>query len=589
MDNKIPSLEELLDYGEEYQRSDFLFTDYFMEESHKKNEKKDVNSSQKMNSSFDEKISQQSSGMDEASLDGESIEDGDSLEKSSLSDNDVSEENKSQTSLGEDDDSSEGANEDELSSEFSEKDSTNDEDSGDGESIEDGDSLEKYSLSDTGASEENNSQVPLGEDNDSLEDVSTSDEDNLQQFSGMDEYSGDGESIEDEDSLEKSSLSDTDVSEENDSQTSLGEDDDSLEEASEEELPSSDTLEASTNDEDNPQQSSGIGEDGEHIEDGVGLENSSLDDTDVSEEKNSQTPLEETNEEEQKLSNENRSFEKDSPQEDENDFDDLMDNYDQSDQLKKNTNKGSSSVSPSTKLNDVSVTKVYKVLKKLVSLSYERYEKGTYKYDKKAILKHYLTNQKFKIMNDLMSPIFKPDVYVFDLSPSNDQSLEMYVNAISSVAIKDSLIYLTYNSTVLRKLIIKKENFRGFDVREVINSDVEKHRNFDCVIFEEERFLYDELKDVKDRKIYVFSDFDISDDVSKLSKEHPDMVWFSTERRNTGFSFGSDSSNLSIFSQFFHREFPSSYVGYYVDTSGIEDIEKFVMEKNKSKYRKRPK
>ena len=90
--------------------------------------------------------------------------------------------------------------------------------------------------------------------------------------------------------------------------------------------------------------------------------------------------------------------------------------------------------------------------------------------------------------------------------------------------------------------------------------------------------MYEELREIKDRKIYVFSDFDISSDISRLSQENQEIVWFSTERSNYG---------SSIYGSFFYREYPSSYIGYYVNTSGIEDIEKFVLEKNKSKYKRR--
>ena len=263
---------------------------------------------------------------------------------------------------------------------------------------------------------------------------------------------------------------------------------------------------------------------------------------------------------------------------DENDFDDLMDNYDENNNINNETNEGKNSESPSDKLDDINTTRIYKVFRKLVSLSYERYQKGTYKYNKKEIVKHYLTNQKFRIIDDLVSPTFKPDVYVFDLSPSNNESLEMYVNAISSVAIKNSLIYLTYNDCILRKLVIKKENSQGIDVSKVANSQVKKYNNFDCTIFTEYRSLYEELRDIKDRKIYIFSDFDISSDISRLSQENQDIVWFSTEKNNYG--------DLN-YGNYFYREYPSTYIGYYVETSGIDEIEKFILEKNKSKYKRR--
>ncbi len=262
------------------------------------------------------------------------------------------------------------------------------------------------------------------------------------------------------------------------------------------------------------------------------------------------------------------------PEIEENDFDDLMNNYDENHSREQEDKQHEETHSASDKLDDITTTKIYKVLKKLVSLSYERYQKGTYKYDKKEIVKHYLTNQKFKIIDDFVSPTFKPDVYVFDLSPSNNESLEMYVNAISSVAIKNSLIYLTYNDCILRKLLIKKENAKNIDVSKIVNSEIKSYNNFECTIFNEYRSLYEELKDIKDRKIYIFSDFDISRDISKLSQENQSIVWFSTEKDYDSYNF-------------FYREYPSSYIGYYVETSGIEDIEKFVREKNKNKYKGR--
>lgn len=260
---------------------------------------------------------------------------------------------------------------------------------------------------------------------------------------------------------------------------------------------------------------------------------------------------------------------------DENDFNDLIANYDENNSIK---NENKSLDSPSKKLDDIQPTRIYKVLRKLVSLSYEQYQKGTYKYNKKEIIKHYLTNQKFRIIDDLESPTFKPDVYVFDLSPSNNKSLEMYVNAISSVAIKNSLIYLTYNSCILRKLLIKKENPHGIDVSKIANSQQKNYNNIDCTVFTEYRSMYEELKEIRNRKIYIFSDFDISSDISKLSQENPNIVWFSTEKTNHG--------NLN-YGDYFYREYPSNYMGYYIETSGIDDIEKFVLEKNKNKYKRR--
>ena len=258
----------------------------------------------------------------------------------------------------------------------------------------------------------------------------------------------------------------------------------------------------------------------------------------------------------------------------ENDFDDLMDNYEDTKKDDSKTNNSNQlSNSPSSKLNDISTSKVYKVFKKLVSLSYERYQKGTYKYNKKEIVKHYLTNQKFRIIDDLVSPTYKPDVYVFDLSPSNDSSLQMYINAISSVAFKGSLIYLTFNDNMLRKIMIKKSGSKNINIQEMVHSNDKKYNYFDCFTFQEYRSLYEELKNIRDRKIYIFSDFDISEDISKLSQINPEIVWFSTEYSNNY--------------HFFDREYPELYKGYYVDTSSIEDIEKFVQTKDKRKYKRR--
>ena len=252
----------------------------------------------------------------------------------------------------------------------------------------------------------------------------------------------------------------------------------------------------------------------------------------------------------------------------------MLNNYDESRKRESERKENTSQQNASDKINDITPSMVYKILKKLVSLSYETYQKGTYKYNKKEIIKHYLTEQKYKILDDLISPVFKPDVYVFDLSPSNDNSLEMYVNAISSVAIKGSLIYLTYNNKILRRLLIKKQNPKSIDVKEVVNSENEKYRNFECTVYNEYQSLYEELKDTKDRKIYIFSDLDISSDMVELSKKNKNIVWFSTENNNAFYSF-------------FKREVPNDYEGLYVDTKDITDIEKYIKEKNKSRYRRR--
>ena len=228
--------------------------------------------------------------------------------------------------------------------------------------------------------------------------------------------------------------------------------------------------------------------------------------------------------------------------------------------------------SASDRINDIETTEIYRVLKKLVSLSFESYQKGFHRYDKKAIVKHFITNQKWKILDDLVSPAFKPDVYVFDLSPSNDASLEMYVNAISSLAVKDSIIYLTYNNCMLRKLEIKRPSPFGVDVKEIVNSEEERYSNFDCTVYKESTFLYDELRTINGRAIYIFSDYDITYDITQLSKENPNVVWFSTE--------GNVDPMFAMF-----RRHPSEYEGYYVDVSDISDIEDYIREPNKRKYK----
>ena len=297
---------------------------------------------------------------------------------------------------------------------------------------------------------------------------------------------------------------------------------------------------------------------------------------DDSKEENASDTSKESNEQNDSdnISDESSNKETKDSSEDENDFDDLLNNYDEDCKRENERKENASQQNASNKINDITPSIVYKTLKRLVSLSYENYQKGTYKYNKKEIIKHYLTEQKYKILDDLISPVFKPDVYVFDLSPSNDNSLEMYVNAISSLAIKGSVIYLTFNNEILRKLLIKKQNSKSIDVKEIVNSLNEKYRNLECTVYNEYQSLYEELKDIKDRKIYIFSDLDVSDDMVKLSKNNKNIVWFSTE-------------NNALFHSFFEREVPNDYEGLYVDTKDITDIEKYIKEKNKSKYRRR--
>ena len=332
----------------------------------------------------------------------------------------------------------------------------------------------------------------------------------------------------------------------------------------------------SSNDESSQDSSSSSESDNSESNDSNEEEKDLLDENKEEKENDDRKPLEEKDSDKEKQDNKDNDLHENNDSDDENDFDDLMNNYDEDNDTKRNRNttNSDSSGNPSDKLSSIHSSKVYKTLKKLVSLSYERYTKGTYKYNKKDIVKHYITNQKFRIMDDMVSPTFKPDVYVFDLSPSNDDSLELYVNTISSVASKGSIIYLTFNERILRKLTIKKNSSSGIDVEKVAKSNTTRYQNFDCEVFDEFRSLYDELKDIKNKKIYVFSDFDVSEEMCSLSQENDSIVWFSTENSaHYGGMFD------------FYRPYPTTYKGYYVETQGIDDIEKYVLEKNKSKYK----
>ena len=333
---------------------------------------------------------------------------------------------------------------------------------------------------------------------------------------------------------------------------------------------------SSSNDDSSQDSSSSSEADNSESNDSNEEEKDLLDENKEEKEKDDRKPLEEEDSDKEKQDNKDNDLHENNDIDDENDFDDLMNNYDEDNDTKRNRNttNSDSSGSPSDKLSSIHSSKVYKTLKKLVSLSYERYTKGTYKYNKKDIVKHYITNQKFRIMDDMVSPTFKPDVYVFDLSPSNDDSLELYVNTISSVASKGSIIYLTFNERILRKLTIKKNSSSGIDVEKVAKSNTTRYQNFDCEVFDEFRSLYDELKDIKNKKIYVFSDFDVSEEMCSLSQENDSIVWFSTE-------------NSAYYGRMFdfYRPYPTTYKGYYVETQGIDDIEKYVLEKNKSKYK----
>ena len=471
--DKIPSLDSLLDYGDEYKYPDLITSDYFVIDK-KRQEKNSQNSNDNSPTDNNQKEKDNSNDF--------SNETQQNQNNSNTSDVDGSESNDSNSDT--DSKSSSGS-------------SSND------------DSSQKSSSSSNSNGSENNDSISDG-----------------------DSKSSSGSTSNDDSSQESSSSSESDRSENNDSSH---------------ESSSSSVADNSENNDSNEEEKDLLDEN-----------------------------KEEKDSDKEKQDNKDNDLHKNNDSDDENDFDDLMNNYDEDNDTKRNRNttNSDSSGSPSDKLSSIHSSKVYKTLKKLVSLSYERYTKGTYKYNKKDIVKHYITNQKFRIMDDMVSPTFKPDVYVFDLSPSNDDSLELYVNTISSVASKGSIIYLTFNERILRKLTIKKNSSSGIDVEKVAKSNTTRYQNFDCEVFDEFRSLYDELKDIKNKKIYVFSDFDVSEEMCSLSQENDSIVWFSTE-------------NSAHYGEMFdfYRPYPTTYKGYYVETQGIDDIEKYVLEKNKSKYK----
>ena len=472
--DKIPSLDSLLDYGDEYKYPDLITSDYFVIDK-KRQEKNSQNSNNNKNNSDD-----------------------------TPTDDNQKEQN---------------------------KDNLNDSSNGNQQNQNDS----------------NTSDVDGSEDYDSNSDT--------------DSISNSDNSSNDESSQDSSSSSEADSSENNDSNS----DTDSISSSN-----------GSSNDESSQDSSSSSESDNSESNDSNEEEKDLLDENKEEKENDDRKPLEEKDSDKEKQDNKDNDLHENNDSDDENDFDDLMNNYDEDNDTKRNRNttNSDSSGNPSDKLSSIHSSKVYKTLKKLVSLSYERYTKGTYKYNKKDIVKHYITNQKFRIMDDMVSPTFKPDVYVFDLSPSNDDSLELYVNTISSVASKGSIIYLTFNERILRKLTIKKNSSSGIDVEKVAKSNTTRYQNFDCEVFDEFRSLYDELKDIKNKKIYVFSDFDVSEEMCSLSQENDSIVWFSTENSaHYGGMFD------------FYRPYPTTYKGYYVETQGIDDIEKYVLEKNKSKYK----
>ena len=500
--DKIPSLDSLLDYGDEYKYPDLITSDYFVIDK-KRQEKNSQNSNDNSPTDNNQKEKDNSNDF--------SNETQQNQNNSNTSDVDGSESNDSNS---------------DTDSKSNSDSSSNDETSQDSSSSSESDS-----------SENNNS-------------ISDRDSKNSSGSSSNNETSQESSSSSNSDSSENNnSISDTDSK----SSSGCSSNDDSSQESS-----SSSVAENSENNDSN--------------EEGKDL----LDENKEEKENDDRKPLEEKDSDKEKQDNKDNDLHKNNDSDDENDFDDLMNNYDEDNGTKRNRNttNSDSSGSPSDKLSSIHSSKVYKTLKKLVSLSYERYTKGTYKYNKKDIVKHYITNQKFRIMDDMVSPTFKPDVYVFDLSPSNDDSLELYVNTISSVASKGSIIYLTFNERILRKLTIKKNSSSGIDVEKVAKSNTTRYQNFDCEVFDEFRSLYDELKDIKNKKIYVFSDFDVSEEMCSLSQENDSIVWFSTENSaHYGGMFD------------FYRPYPTTYKGYYVETQGIDDIEKYVLEKNKSKYK----
>ena len=500
--DKIPSLDSLLDYGDEYKYPDLITSDYFVIDKKRQennsqnsndNSPTDNNQKEKDNSNdFSNETQQNQNNSNTSDVDGSESNDSNSdTDSKSNSDSSSNDETSQDSSSSSESDSSEN---NDSNSEVDSK--TNSDNSSNNDSSQD-----SFSSSDTDSSENNDS------------------------ISDTDSKSSSGSSSNDDSSQESSSSSVADNSENNDS-----------------------------NEE----------------------EKDLLDENKEEKENGDRKPLEEKDSDKEKQDNKDNDLHENNDSDDENDFDDLMNNYDEDNDTKRNRNttNSDSSGSPSDKLSSIHSSKVYKTLKKLVSLSYEKYTKGTYKYNKKDIVKHYITNQKFRIMDDMVSPTFKPDVYVFDLSPSNDDSLELYVNTISSVASKGSIIYLTFNERILRKLTIKKNSSSGIDVEKVAKSNTTRYQNFDCEVFDEFRSLYDELKDIKNKKIYVFSDFDVSEEMCSLSQENDSIVWFSTENSaHYGGMFD------------FYRPYPTTYKGYYVETQGIDDIEKYVLEKNKSKYK----
>ena len=509
--DKIPSLDSLLDYGDEYKYPDLITSDYFVIDK-KRQEKNNQNSNNNKNNSDD----------------------------NSPTDNNQKEQNKDNSN-----DFSNETQQNQNNSNTSDVDGSEDYDSNsDTDSISNSDnsSNDESSQDSSSSSESNNS-----ENNDSNSDT--------------DSKTNSESSSNNETSQDSSSSSESNNSENNDSNSDTD---------------SKTNSESSSNNETSQDSSSSSESDTLKDNDSNEEEKDLLDENKEEKENDDRKPLEEKDSDKEKQDNKDNDLHENNDSDDENDFDDLMNNYDEDNDTKRNRNttNSDSSGSPSDKLSSIHSSKVYKTLKKLVSLSYERYTKGTYKYNKKDIVKHYITNQKFRIMDDMVSPTFKPDVYVFDLSPSNDDSLELYVNTISSVASKGSIIYLTFNERILRKLTIKKNSSSGIDVEKVAKSNTTRYQNFDCEVFDEFRSLYDELKDIKKKKIYVFSDFDVSEEMCSLSQENDSIVWFSTENSaHYGGMFD------------FYRPYPTTYKGYYVETQGIDDIEKYVLEKNKSKYK----
>ena len=549
--DKIPSLEELLNYGDEYQYPDLIMSDYFRIDEKRKKDTNKPQSEEKQSQDQDTEQSTKEQGQDQKL---EQTEEEQSKEQ------DTEQSTKEQSQEQDTEQSTKEQGQDQKLEQSTEEQSKD-------QDIEQS-TEEKRREQDTKQSTKEQGQAQKSkqateeqskeQDTEQSTKEQSQDQESEQTEEEQSQDRDTEQSTKEQGQAQKSEQSTEDQSQEQDIEQSTKEQgQDQKSEQTEEEQGQDQKLEQSTEEQSQEQDTEQSTK-----------EQSQEQDTE-------QSTKEQSQEQDTEQSTEDRSQNQESDQsseKEENDFEDLINNY-EGNRVNDKINDGKASRKPSGKLDSISPTKVYKVLRKLVSLSYEQFQKGTYRQNKKEIVKHCLTRQKFRIMDDFMSPIEKPDVYVFDLSPSNNNSLEMYVNAISSLAIKDSWIYLTYNDSILRKIIIKSQNPKGIDIRKVVKEQVTHYNNFDCINYEGWQSLYDELKNIKDRKIYIFSDFDILYDISRLSYENPEIVWFSTERNHAGIDFLDNPT--------------FRYIGYYVDTASIDDIEKYVLEGNKMKYKSR--